>query len=49
MASVVRFIERLYTHLKDRFPEEDNKLCLTTAAYNTEFQFWLKKVKTILK
>ena len=26
MAPVVRFIERLCTHLKDRFPE-DNKLC----------------------
>ena len=37
IAPIVRFIERLGTHLKDRFPEE-NKLCnwctvyLTTAA-----------------
>ena len=53
MAPVVRFIERLCTHLNDRFPE-DNKLCnwciFDLQLHKTsQFQFWLKRVTTTLK
>ena len=53
MAPVVRFIERLCTHLKDRFPE-DNKLCNWcifdfSCIKQANFNFGLNELLQLLK